>query len=189
MQPKIFDTITNAFERKEELAYFDKLDDYLDHLLPQVRPWGEDLKEREFYVGESWLEVRDDDNFNDIILHVFQENGDYLVSTNGTVKKGKWQLLNENENKMLIEMGVASDLYELAFLDNNYLVLKKHGNQLRLGKKKYFVMGKESEISDLVWREYVEKMFEEYRQGSTTYIVIGIIFLIALGLAIVLSVF
>jgi hypothetical protein len=140
-------------------------------------------------VNESWLEVRDDDTFTDIILHIFQENGEYLISTNGTVKKGKWVLLNENENKILLEMDGKAELYESVFLDSNYFVLKKHGNQSKLSKKKYFVTGKESEISQLVWREYVEKMFEEYRQGSNTYLVLTLIILLIVGIAIALSVF
>ncbi|MBK7335270.1 MAG: hypothetical protein IPJ00_03540 [Saprospirales bacterium] len=171
-----------------ELPLRDNLDDYIDIIVPEIRKWGEDLSEMNYYSskgGKPWPEVRDEDNFHNTIVHFFNEGGEYLRSTDGNVIKGQWRLL-EGTNKMIIDLGGGlSELYELAYLDSYFFILKKHGDQKRA--RKYFAMGFEPYIKGLEWRDYVEELFNTYRRKHRTYqlitgaVVILIIIVLALS--------
>ncbi len=166
------------------------LDGYLDSMLPNVRHLGEDLREMDFYVaggGKPWLEVRDDPSFQETVLHFFNEGGEYLQSVDGNVSRGKWRLL-DSTNKIIIEQGgrsggdpSRSELYELAFLNSTFFILKKHGDQSRKNKRKYLFMGYEGSIRGLKWLDCMELLFNEYRSqwGSfQNYVVIAVVILI-----------
>lgn len=162
------DKLEETFE--VELPEVETLDKYIDTILPSVRQFSEDLREQKFWVssgGKAWMEVRDDPGFQEAVLHFFNEGGEYLQSVDGNVSKGRWRLL-ENSNKLILEQGGGGDkgpgrseLYELAFLNSAFFILKKHGNASR--GKKYFFMGAERAVRGLKWRDCVELLFNEYR--------------------------
>lgn len=169
-----------------ELPYAESLDEYLDTVIPTVRPWGEDLYEEENYTDIPWLELRDDDSFHETVLHFFNDSGEYLVSTNGNVDGGSWRFL-EKSNKLLLEMGGQAELYELAFLNRNFFILAKHGDQRRLGAPKYFVMINERYGRNLEWREAMELLYNTYRSNNNAYVILGLVILLIIAIAIVLS--
>ena len=176
-----------------ELPFRENLDEYLDIIIPKVRKWGEDLGETHYYSnpgGKPWLEVRDEDNFHNTIVHFFNDNGEYLRSIDGNVIKGRWRLL-EGTNKMIIEAGGdkggTSELYELAYMDSYFFILRKHGSQR--GRKKYFAMGYEPFIQSLEWRDYAEALFNTYRSKQRTYQLMAGIVLVLVILIILLSFF
>ncbi|MBK7409037.1 MAG: hypothetical protein IPJ40_13855 [Saprospirales bacterium] len=172
-----------------ELPLRENLDEYLDLIIPEVRKWGEDLSETHYYSnpgGKPWLEVRDEESFHNTIVHFFNENGEYLRSTDGNVVKGRWRLL-EGTNKIIIEAGSdkggLSELYELAYMDAYFFILRKHGSQH--GRRRYFAMGFEPYVQNLEWRDFAEALFNTYRSKHRTYqLTMGIIlFLVILILA------
>ncbi len=148
--------------------------DYLDFLMPYIGQWGEDLIETENYTsegGKPWLEFRDQVNFQETILHFFNPDGEYLRSVNGNVSKGRWRLL-EDSNKMLIEMGGGKDkgggiseLYELIYLDKAFFILQKHGSA-----QKYLALGYEPFVAGMTWLEYVQALFQQYRNKHRRFI-------------------
>ncbi len=82
------DSVKDSFSA--ELPEKNSLAEYLDLILPSIKNWGEDINETQFYSsagGKPWLEIRDGDNFNSIIMHFFNDNGEYLRSTNGDILK------------------------------------------------------------------------------------------------------
>ncbi|MBR9922196.1 MAG: hypothetical protein GYB31_15260 [Bacteroidetes bacterium] len=165
---------------------------YLDHIIPLVRPWGEDIDEMEYYSqdgGKPWMEIREDENFHDIILHFFNDGGEYLKSVNGNITKGKWRIL-ERSNKIIVETGGVSvkdkmnvsELYELAYLDGTFFILSKHGDHRKNPARKYLTLGDERMMSDLIWRDYVEALFNTYRNKAIlfrTLVYAGMVFVIA----------
>lgn len=176
--------ITGEFEI--ELPAQQKLDDYLDLILPQIRQYSEDLREMENYVmagGKPWQEIRDDVSFQEVVLHFFNDGGEYLQSVDGNVSKGRWRLL-DTTNKIIIESGGGkfntSELYELAFLDQNFFILKKHGDQQRKRSRQYLMMGYEGAVRGLKWKDAVELLFNQYKgqMGSFNYFVIAAIVLV-----------
>ncbi len=180
IENKFLESVTRSLSL--ELPVQDTMDEYLDLIIPLVMPWGEDLDEEEYYLDTRWLEVRDDDTFHESVLHIFREEGEYLHSIDGNIHKGNWRKL-DNSNTFIVEQTagntvVKSELYDLAFLNKDFFILKKHGDQQRKGFSKYFVMGRESYIKNLEWRDVMEMLFNRYRNNSRWIIFVTIIVLI-----------
>jgi hypothetical protein len=175
-----------------ELPPRDTFEEYLDLILPEIRQWSEDLEEEHFFSmegGKPWLEVRDEENFHNSIVHFFNPKGEYLRSIDGNVIRGKWRLL-EGSNKMLIETqekASSMEMYELAYLDRYFFILKKHGNQAR--RRNYFVMGFEPAVQGLEWRDYVEALFNIYRNRKGSYRFVIYIIAIVIVIIVLLSIF
>ncbi len=182
MENQFLDSLTRSFSL--ELPVMDSLDEYLDLIIPLVRPWGEDLYEEEYYLDTRWMEVRDDDSFHESVLHIFRAENEYLHSIDGNIHKGIWRRL-EKSNTLIIEQTagnsiVKSELYDLAFLNQNFFILKKHGDQQRKGFKKYFVLGRENHIRGLEWKDIVELLFNRYRNNRQwIFFVVFIIIIVA----------
>lgn len=188
LEYKLLDRISKPFN--DELPHAESLDDYLDEIIPKVRPWGEDLSEVEFYLEKPWLEFRDDESFHDKILHIFKEGGEYIKSKNGGIGSGGWEFYDK-ANKFMINDSDDEDfdgeLYDLAFLDDQFFILQKHGDQPKLGHRKYFVMVHEPDSGDLEWREIVEKLFFKYRNSNRFYVSIAIIIVLVIAIILALS--
>lgn len=169
----------------------DSLDDYLDEILPQIKQWSEDIYEFEEkgYFRNRWLEIRDSDNALEAVLHLFREEGEYLLSVDGDIiVRGRWQAINESNSMIIDKMvggGVAqSEFYDLAFLNNDFFILKKHGDQRRKGNKKYLMFGREGMVRGLEWREVVELLFNNV-SGNPWFI----FSLVVLGLLVAIAVY
>lgn len=175
------DRIEDTFEVNLPVPAENSLEGYLETVLADVYKYSEDLRETEFYVepgGKPWLEITDDPNIQESILHFFNDGGEYLLSIEGNVTKGKWRLL-DGSNKLIIEKGQhLSELYELAFLNRYFFVLRKHGSHRKKGK--YLFMGYEPVAQGLRWRDAVDMMYDAYRSNLTTFsYLVGFIVLIA----------
>jgi hypothetical protein len=145
------------------------MDAHLDFILPKVIPFGEDLRETQFWHDKRWKEVRDEEGFHEAILHIFSPNGDYLLSLDGNLMKGSWRQLGV-ENALIVEMGGRSELFDLRFLNKEFMVLTKHGDQARKGLRRFFLLANEpvtrSRSGDLDWRNIMEKLFNVWRENS-----------------------
>ncbi len=180
---KLLGDLTKPFSL--ELIEHGTMDAYLDDIIPNVKPWSEDLREEEFYLDTRWLEIRDTDDFLETVLHIFRPENEYLLSIDGNISKGIWRVL-EKSNTLIIELGadgtiVKSELYDLAFLNKDFFILKKHGDQKRKGKRKYFVMGREAAVRNLEWREVMDKLFGNYKNNSQFLFFLALVILIVVG--------
>ena len=203
----------NLPEHKSLDEYLDK------EVLPNIRHLSEDLKETKFYVvegGKPWMEIQDDPGFQESVLHFFNEGGEYLKSVDGNVSRGRWRLLDQT-NKIIIEQGGGrggggqsggqggggrsgggkggggnpskSELYELAFLNAQFFILKKHGDQSRKGRRKYFFMGYEGTVRGLGWYDCVELLYNEYRNQWSSFNTIVVVAIVLLVIIFFLSYF
>lgn len=177
---KFLDNLFSSFS--VELPELPNMDAYLDFIIPQVRPWGEDLYEQEYYLDTRWLEIRDKESFHESVLHIFRDKGEYLVSVDGNISNGKWRVL-EKSNTLILDLGNRSELFDLAFLNNDFFILRKHGDQARKGNKKYFVMGRENFVQGYEWREIMELLFSRYRSNSQFIILVTVVILIVIIIA------
>ncbi len=165
-----------------ELPRQESLDDYLDFILTKIKPWSEDLAETPYWHGKRWLEICDDFDFVEDILHIFNPDGELLVSVDGNIIKGSWRQV-AGTNGIIIDTGEKAELYDLAFLNDQFLILTKHGDQLRLKNKKYFVLAHEPSAARLNWRQLMEELYNVHRGNINYTIVLGLIlFLIVLAL-------
>ena len=185
MNARLLESLQRPFA--EELPHLDYLDQYLDFVLPVVRHFGEDLQESHFYLGRPWLEIRDDDHFHDAVLHFFNEPNEYIRSVNGNVSRGTWRFLGAT-NKFIIDHqekkdAITSELYDLAYLDGQFFILRKHGDQPSLGNPKYFLMVIESQGRGLSWLDAVELLYNRHRQQRQTYLILTLIALMLIFIA------
>jgi len=180
IENKFLDSITKPFNL--ELPEADTMDQYLDFIIPAVRPWSEDLREEEFYLDTRWLEVRDNDDSLESVLYIFRSEEEMLISIDGNISRGVWRRLDKS-NTLIIEQTVdgsivKSELFDLAFMNKDFFILLKHGDQKRKGKNKYFVLGRENVVKKLEWREVMEKLFNSYRNNSQFMTMSAVIVLI-----------
>lgn len=186
----LLDSLTRSFSL--ELPVMETMDEYLDLIIPLVRPWGEDLYEEEYYIDTRWLEVRDNDSFHESVLHIFRPENEYLNSIDGNIHRGVWRKLDQSNTLILEQTAgstvVKSELYDLAFLNKDFFILKKHGDQKRKGFKKYFVMGRENYIRGLEWKDVVELLFNRYR-NNRQWIFFVVFIVIVIAVVVFFSVF
>ena len=167
--------IDKTFERN--LPARQNLNEYLfQEVIPQIRHLSEDLREEKFYVvegGKPWLEISDNPNAQETVLHFFNNNGEYLKSVDGNVSRGRWRLLDQT-NKMILEQGGGgkgdpnkNELYELAFLNPKFFILKKHGGNPK--SPKFLFLGYEGTVKGLKWLDCVELLYNEYRNEWSTF--------------------
>ena len=180
MENKFLDNFSRSFS--VELPKFDTMSQYLDFIIPQIRPLSEDLYEKQYYLDTRWLEIRDSDDFHEAVLHIFRDKSEYLISIDGNISKGNWRLLGKS-NTMILERGGGgggkNELYDLAYLDRNFFILRKHGNQR--SHQKYFVLGREPVVRGLEWRDVMELLFNLFRQNPNfTYTLVAIIVIVAI---------
>ncbi len=182
LENKLLDPILRVFSL--ELPFYETMDDYLDFIIPLIRPWSEDLNETEYYIEKPWMEVRDQEDFQEAVLHFYNEEGEYLISIDGNVYPGTWQAIEKNNKLILtrpIEGAAQRELFDLAFVNDDFFILRKHGDQQRKGYKKYFLMGRENLVSGLEWRDVMELLFNRYRSNSIIILmVVGFLILAAL---------
>lgn len=165
------------------------MDAHLDFILPKVIPYGEDLREEKFWHRKRWKEVRQEEGFHEAILHIFQPGGEYMLSIDGNLMKGGWRQLADF-NSLIIEIGGRNELFDLRFLNNDFLILTKHGDQARKGQRRYFLLVNEpatrSGGRELDWRNLMERMFNIWRENSLS-LWAWLFFLIAIGVIIYAS--
>lgn len=160
------------------------MDEYLGWILPRVTPWSEDLRESAFFLNTRWLEITDQDDQQEALLHIFLEDGRYLYSIDGNIIEGQWMVL-EGSNTFICEQGNKSkELFDLAFLNRDFFILKKHGDQARRNKPGYLVLGREPAVSRLTWRESMELLLNVWR-NSPSYLLYVVI--VGAAIAIILA--
>ena len=188
LQLQLFKDIEQAFspDLPQDLG---NMDDHLDFIVPKVIPFGEDLAEEKFWVGKRWLEVRDDEGFHESILHLFNEGGEYMLSLDGNIVRGTWKKLGQY-NTLILELSGRSELFDLRFLSDDFMVLTKHGDQARKGLRRYFCLAHEPSLKsggrELDWRHVMEKMFNIWR-GNSLSLWAWLLFIILLVLVVYLS--
>jgi len=169
-----------------ELPPATSIDQYLDLILPEIKAHSEDLRERDVYLDTRWMEISDKDDFHESILHIFREENEYLLSIDGNINTGVWRTLPKSNTLIIDQMDgetlIKSELYDLAFLNKDFFVLKKHGDQKRIGKNKYKFLGREKHVKKLVWRDAIESMYNLHRNNSSyfTWVIVVAVMVILL---------
>lgn len=167
-----------------ELPEAEGLDDMIIKVIGNVRQHSEDFREQEYYVGTNWLEVRDDEDFHQRILHIFNPEGEYIVSTDGNIECGEWRLLNGK-----FVFGPSScdgEVYDLVFLDSDFFIIQKHGNY-RNRRRRFTVFVREPLALRLEWNEAMEYLFDKYRNSNGFMITVVILVVLIIAIALLLS--
>ena len=137
------------------------------------------LGDTQVYVDKRWLEVRDDLDFQESVLHVFKEGGSYLRILDGDIASGSWEA---SLGGLIINFGGKHELYELVFLDLDFFILKKHGQQGPKGGRPYFVLAREGRAKGREWPELLELLFQDYKSESSYFQWVFVLFVLILGI-------
>jgi hypothetical protein len=158
---------------RTDLPHRNTIEEYLEYILPKVKRFSEDLHEIEFYIEKQWAEVDDDVLITEKLVHIFkpeQEPGEikvkdedqgspYLLSKDGDIVKGKWSYIRSGG--FIIKVLQQYELYDLAFLGDDFFVLKKKRSDGAGSKYLFLVNEKLADNHD--WRELMELLFDIYR--------------------------
>lgn len=161
----------------DDLPEFANLAEGIGFLMRYLRPYSENLSDYEFYLKRRWMEVRDDIEFQEAVLHVFKEGGEYLHIIDGDVSGGTW----EHELRgIILQFAGQHELFELVFLNENFFILKKHGNHDSKGyKSPYLFLASESLARGAEWPELLAIMYDYYKDNSNyKAIVFGVLVLV-----------
>jgi hypothetical protein len=192
-----FDFLPKIFYNtlREELPQRNTIEDYLDYILPKVKRFSEELHEIEFYVEKQWTEVDDDELKTEKMVHIFKpelepgeikvkdedQGSPYLLSNDGKIEKGNWSYIRSGG--FIIKVSQRYQLYDLAFLSDDFFVLKEKRSKDAGSKYLFLVNEKLADKHD--WWELMELLFDIYRYNLAYLIMwlgaIGII--VAVGLA------
>lgn len=66
-------------------------------------------------------------------------------------------------------------LFDLAFLDKDFFILDKHGDQTRKGERKYYVFVNEKIGRKLEWHDAMEYLYNRYRNNNAFFLTLGVI--------------
>ena len=179
----LFSSINKSKQKAGLLADYVNMDDFLDDLIPEIKHWSEDLHEKEYYTGDfPWMEIKDEETNGESILHFFKEEDEYLYSINGTLATGVWK--NLESNKLILERHIGDvsqkELFDLEFMNGEFLILQKPGDQRVFGKSRYLVLGKEAVVKNMDWREAMAHLSYNHTKGISSLFIFAFIFAIAL---------
>jgi hypothetical protein len=184
MEGKFLDNFSKAFEN-ELPTHLESLEQYVKYIVPKVKPWGSSLRDEKLYLGKRWKELRDTDTYHETVLHIFMPGGEYMVVIDGDISKGAWRFIPEN-NTFIVDYGGRSQFFDLAFLNNDFFILQKHGDQARKGRQQYFVYASEALLNKkkLDWRSAMEELYNLYRESSDFSRWVGILLMVIIVLVI-----
>ncbi len=188
-----------------ELPHKETMEEYLNFILPKVRKTSLNLGYLDVYTnGKYWLEISDDDNAHESILHMFgneelpdprSDEQSYKYSIDGNMLNGQWARMGSRSIFIKVP-GLEFVMYDLVFLNTDFFILKKHGNHrgpkyLFLASENkisrqyewYDVLGRKREKVKLEWRDIMEMLFDIYRYDygfiAASVVVIVVIMFIA----------
>ena len=118
---------------------------YLESILPKILSYSQKLDKLALLLNEPWVVTGDDSVKMKLI---FKSDGEVIVSDNGNVQFGKWELLNR-ASSILIRYEKSAKLYNHAFFDEGILALKLDGST------DFFVLANQNKIQDLNVANYL----------------------------------
>ena len=132
---------------------------YFESILPKVLSYSQKLDKLALLLDEPWVVAGDNQTQTKLI---FRTGGSILVSENGTVAFGKWELLNR-ANSIVIEYGNSAKLYNHGFFDEAVLALKLDGTN------DFFVLVNQNRVPDLNVVRYLKDKYADTTRAGTDY--------------------
>jgi hypothetical protein len=124
----------------------------IQNLLPRLIKYSKQLDKVEAFVEKSWLYL---DNNGKNHEYMFMRDLRLIMSVNGSVVIGKWELLPNG--KLLIDRVSDKIMLENQFIDDAVMILKKSASE-----EDPFVLVDEKKIPDLDVLKYLYKFEETY---------------------------
>lgn len=155
----------------------------IDSVLPVVKKFSEpSLEDDEAPMYKiNWIKMSDQPGYNTVSLHSFNSaGGEIQIANDGSMDSSSFRVLTSKRIVIGASMYRDSFLYELAFMDNDFLIFKQHGNPANI-KIKYLFYCSEPIGTRLTWDEALEKLVGKYRDNQMPWVLILVIVLLVIG--------
>ncbi len=129
-------------------------------IFPMLLRFSKRIDEVTCLTRQNWIHVNDMDNSK--IVWIFRGNHELLISHNGAVSRGHWDLLNRDS--LLVDIDNTSTLYRQGFVDDNFLVLKVDGIEQYLFFASEIEVENEARTVDAIISMLHSRYFEHNRQ-------------------------
>lgn len=180
MEDRLLDKIAQPFNLN--LPEHETMEQAIDEFLPAVSGFGDkDLTDEDAPLYRvDWVSMTDKPGATMISLHTFLPTGEIRISHDGSMDGMAYKVLSPN--RVIIGQSLHRDafLYELQFMDNDFLIFKRHGNEANI-KKKYLFYCREAIGTRLVWNEALEKLVDKYRNNQFPWIFVLVVLAIVVG--------
>ena len=122
------------------------MQEFLINIIPRILKYSSQLDRKELFIEKPWVFI-DSSGINH--EYMFMRDNKLIMSLNGAVKIGTWQLLPHN--KLLIDRLDDKILLENMFVNDGLLILKKSGSN-----EMPFVLMDERKVPNLDPVKYLE---------------------------------
>ena len=177
MEDRLLDKIAEPFNL--QLPEYATLEEMIDAVLPAVTQFSETnlLEENSPLYTVSWVKMTDKPGATAVEMYRFQgyERGEIRVVTDGLVSAMAYEV-EESGNRIIVGQSIMRDsfLYELAFLDADFLILRRHGNVANMTHR-YLFFCREAIGTRLVWNEALERLVDKYRNSQFPLLAVGLV--------------
>lgn len=120
--------------------------DYIKSWIPKIESFSIKLDKLSKIYNQPWVLI---DDLNDFVKIIFREKGTLLVSKNGVVSNGSWELIHI-ANSIMLDISGEKRLYNHQFIDNGLMILKLDGHSTD-----FFVLANQNIIPDLDIESYL----------------------------------
>jgi len=103
---------------------------------------------------QPWVIIDENDSFIKII---FQEHGILLISKDGDVSYGQWELIHRAQS-LLLDIGGQKKMYNHLFIDKGLMLLKLDGYSERI-----LVLVNQNIVPDLDVENYLKRTFDSQK--------------------------
>ena len=179
MDDRLLDKLAEPFNLK--LPEYTSMHEMIEEIIPVVKQYSEpELADEDSPLYEtSWVRMTDNPGDNVVQLHTFNRTGEISIANDGAMDSLSHKIVERK--RIIIGQSLYRDsfLYELAFMDNDFLILKRHGNDANFSNK-YLFYCVEHIGTRLTWDEALEKLVAKYRNNAMPWGMILIILLVLL---------
>jgi hypothetical protein len=176
MEDRLLDKIAEPFNLN--LPEYATLEEMIDGVLPAVARFGEvDMNdEASPLYTTNWVKMTDRPGATAVELYVFQgyQRGEIRTVTDGVVGAQAYEV-EESGRRIIVGQSIMRDsyLYELAFLDEDFLILRRHGNAANMDHR-YLFFCREAIGTRLTWNEALERLVDKYRNSQFPLLAVAI---------------
>lgn len=186
MEDRLLDKIAEPFNLN--LPEYESMEVMIDSILPAVRGFGRrDLTDDGIPMyNVDWVFMSDKPGDTVVSLHTFiAQTGEIRIANDGAMDSMSFKVLSSNR-VIIGESSVRNAyLYELAFMDEDFMIFKRHGNEANI-KKKYRFYCREAIGTRLTWNEALEKIVDKYRNNEFPWTIVLVVIAVALAVLVYL---
>ena len=182
MEDRLLDKIAEPFNLN--LPEYASMEEMIDNLLPVVGRYSDAslADENAAIYKVDWVKMTDVPGVKVVSLHTFMANsGEVRIANDGKMDAMSFKVLNAK--RVIVGQSIHREayLYELAFMDNDFLILKRHGNEANFQSGKYLFYCREAIGTRLEWHEALEQIADKYRNNNFPWWIVVMVLAIVVG--------